>query len=139
MIEKEFEYKGYNCIITFDALGIRCGYVALTPKHKYFETPYWEIPVSCHGGLTWGEHHIPDRMEDKSIYYIGFDCGHCFDKPDFNLALKCFPASAKFIKGRQEFYSKLRRNFKGTIKDQEYVEQELKCLVDQLRKRRNKK
>lgn len=75
-IEKEWEYKGYECIVTYAlnayCTGFRCGYVVLKDK-EYVEDDL----IGCHGGVTWHGYH--DRL-GKTV--IGFDCAHYGDTLD---------------------------------------------------------
>jgi len=76
-----FEYKGYKCIIKRNPfLKALLGYIKLPKEHKYYGTPIADIPIECHGDLTYGEIQGDD-------YVIGFDCGHVFD---FDLDKKIF-------------------------------------------------
>lgn len=88
----EFEgtYKGHNYLIRnigysddvssrFNCLGAMpnnwwCGYVELEGGDEYYNMEYLDIPISCHGGLTF-KGIIHDKM------YIGFDCNHFGDSP----------------------------------------------------------
>lgn len=64
---------GYWCRVRQTGMGAWCGYVALTPRHPWFNQDYAEIPVDIHGGLTYGE------SEPDGYYWIGFDCAHWGD------------------------------------------------------------
>ena len=71
VVEKQFNYKGHDCICIFSIRGIRCGYVSVSDKEK----PYDDYDIDCHGGLTF-DGELPDYYKPKADYYIGFDCGH---------------------------------------------------------------
>ena len=43
VVEKQFEYKGHDCICIFTACGYRCGYVSVD-DHKDF----WEYDIDCY-------------------------------------------------------------------------------------------
>jgi hypothetical protein len=109
---KEFEYSGYKCIIRNHArLKYLMGYVKIPKGHKYYRVPIDNLAIECHGGLTFGE-----VMGD--YYIIGFDCCHAFDfdnikpkdKKDFNYPLGI------------------------PNKDEKYVIENIKKIVDQLDK-----
>lgn len=53
--------------------GHLCGYVTLTPDNDYFGMEYGDIPVDCHGGLTYA------NSSNSSTWVIGFDCSHLGD------------------------------------------------------------
>ena len=67
-----FLYRGYECEIKKTELGYYCGYVTLTPEDKHYKAPYSNIPIYCHGGITYS-------MMSKDGWKIGFDCGHFGD------------------------------------------------------------
>lgn len=79
IVEERFEYKGFPCVVLFQSLGFRTGYVGLPKGHKYYGKHYDLIPVDCHCGLTYGDYNLCGQV-DKDTYWIGFDCGHCCDK-----------------------------------------------------------
>ena len=73
VVEKQFEYRGHDCICVFTRNGFRNGYVSVNDDRDYDE-----YDIDCHGGLTWsGE--LPYDYGQKKTYYIGFDCGHWGD------------------------------------------------------------
>ena len=95
--ENRFDYKGYPCVVIFHSDHIfrnsyRTGYVGISKGSKFYNKDYDEIPVMCHGGLTYGrisvekegETWLIDKFlgatpEDKELYWIGFDCFHVGD------------------------------------------------------------
>lgn len=46
-LEKQFEYKGFPCVILFMPTGYRCGYVWI-PKEVKIDIDN----IGCHGGIT---------------------------------------------------------------------------------------
>jgi len=77
-------------IVRHPRLGQLCGYVGITQGHRYFETPYDDVDVDCHGGLTFSgfcqefdkEHgvcHVPALGEPDHVWWLGFDCAHAYD------------------------------------------------------------
>lgn len=110
---KAFEYKGYKCrIIRPHKREIihLCGYVGLPSGHKYFGEDYDNIGVEVHGGLTYSSQRLHMQPEDD-LWWIGFDCGHYGD--------------ISFLKDDLHFPG-------DTYKDMNFVESEIKQLVDQL-------
>lgn len=116
---KQFEYKGYECLIFRakpDTLGHLCGYVKLPKTHKYFNKSYDNIQIEVHGGLTYSGMSETGGEYFTEGYWIGFDCAHFGDLvPVMN---NNFPS---FLKEDNVPY-----------RDMEYVEQEIKNMVDQL-------
>ena len=83
LVEEDFIYKGFRCVIIGNPLGHRCGYVGLPRGHKYYGDHYDDIPVICHGGLTYGRHNPNYPVaNNEGLYWIGFDCNHAGDSPD---------------------------------------------------------
>ena len=50
------------------------GYVGIPSWHPYYKNDYNEIPIDCHGGLTYG-----NLDEDEDLWVIGFDTCHSGD------------------------------------------------------------
>ena len=112
-----FDYKGYHCVIKrmmYPSGGQLNGYVRLPKGHKFYGKGYDDIPVECHGGLTFA-----GELEDgDSDYYIGFDTAHFQDyMPFMQFAL---PATLRFDDPCAHY------------KDIAYVRNECKKIVDQL-------
>jgi len=107
---KKFEYNGYKCIVarnnSFNAL---LGYVLLPKGHKYFGMPIKDIPVECHGNLTYGK-------IEGDYYVIGFDCAHAFD---FDVRPDIAELNLKNIFGKPN-------------KNEDFATQEIKSIVEQL-------
>ena len=124
VVEKQFEYKGHDCICIFSIRGVRCGYVSVSDKEK----PYDDYDIDCHGGLTFaGE--LPDYYKPKADYYIGFDCGHWCDGVDYDQAVKY-----DLIEQSEADYSKKLFSYLSghPVRDLDYVEANCKKIVDQL-------
>ena len=130
VVEKQFEYKGHDCICIFSIRGIRCGYVSVTDKEK----PYDDYDIDCHGGLTF-DGELPDYYKPKADYYIGFDCGHLGDGVDYDQAVKY-----DLIEQSEADYSKKLFSYLSDrpVRDLDYVEANCKKIVDQLERKRIK-
>ena len=50
------------------------GYVGIPSWHPYYKMDFNEIPIDCHGGLTYG-----NLDEDENLWVIGFDTSHSGD------------------------------------------------------------
>lgn len=83
--EVEATYRGYNFLLRnigyeeipslpYSPHNWWCGYVELQEGDEYYDKDYHDIPIACHGGLTF-KGKIHDKM------YIGFDCNHYLDDP----------------------------------------------------------
>ena len=40
IIEREFEHKGYKCVVVFQPMGHRCGYVGIPDAHPLYKKDY---------------------------------------------------------------------------------------------------
>ena len=67
----EIMYEGHSMKVK-DYGTHYCGYVKLVESDRYFNVNYNDIPIQCHGGLTYGE-------VENNGYWIGFDCMHAND------------------------------------------------------------
>lgn len=131
VVEKRFEYHGYPCVIIFQPIGHRCGYVGLSKDDKYFGMYYEEIDIDCHGGLTYASDNLYDQL-DENTWWIGFDCAHAGDAKDFESLRKYYPdeRSMEMFK----FWEDLDRKYPddSVVRDLAYVERQCRYIVDQL-------
>ena len=127
VVEKQFNYKGHDCLCTFSIRGVRCGYVSVSDKEK----PYDDYDVDCHGSLTF-DGALPDYCNPKADYYIGFDCGHYCDGADYDQAVKY-----NVITQSAADYSKKLFNYLNDypVRDLDYVEANCRSIVDQLERK----
>lgn len=104
---KEFDYKGYKCQIKRHVyLKNLCGYVFLPKDHALASQDPFCLALAVHGGITYGE------LVGEN-YILGFDCAHCED----------------LVPGMHE---SLELPFLQIYRSMQYVEEELKELVDQI-------
>ena len=82
------KYKDYEYyIISFGTHP--CAYVKLTGDDKYYHTDYEEIPIECHGGLTYSGETLEYTKRNNPIFslvsgednswVIGWDYAHYDD------------------------------------------------------------
>lgn len=109
---KAFEYRGFKCRILRNSGGLinLCGYVGLPEGHKWFGKGYDDIDVDVHGGLTYARNYL-HKQPETDLWWIGFDCAHLGD--------------IAFLEGNYSIGLE-------TYKDMEFVENEIKEMVDQL-------
>lgn len=112
-----FEYKGFKVVIKrMMYLGGQLnGYVRIPKAHKYYQKGYDDIPIECHGGLTFS-----GDLEDDGDFYIGFDTAHYQDYMPFMQML--------YTHNKQDLIG----HASETYRDIEYVRSECKKIVDQL-------
>lgn len=99
-VQWQDEATGLPCLIKRSGLGALCGYVGVHEGHPWFGMGYDsclgrddEYP-DVHGGLTYagpcmkgddpsqGVCHVPGPGESDNVWWLGFDCAHCWDKSD---------------------------------------------------------
>lgn len=141
-------YKEHEYIIVLNTNGHRCGYVAIPPEHKYSETPmemrsflgsrerpHWDynsLEIDCHGGLTFmsTDHGLKDLLTVPcNDMWIGFDCGHCYDRTDTE-SFKKYYGEEEYEK-KQSFFNAMNSP-DTTVRNFYYVEQECHSIIDQL-------
>ena len=78
------EKKGdYNIVIV--SYGTHpCAYVSIPPTHPYYKEHYSNMPIECHGGLTFSESDNStirwvDEFSNEECSWIGWDYAHCND------------------------------------------------------------
>ena len=126
-VEKDFMMGDYRCVILGLSIGHRCGYVGLPKEHKYNDKDYDEIDVNVHGGLTFAGKGRKYPVDDDR-YYIGFDCAYYNDKKDLKLMKElCDEKTYNILADIED-----RFDTGGIVRTTEYVEEQLKELVNQL-------
>jgi hypothetical protein len=137
----KFEHQGIGCMVLRMAMeepdtkefhmfgGYLNGYVTIPPDHPYYQKTYEEIPIVCHGGLTFGE--------CSSTHLIGFDCSHC---NDFVPSTEHMKKTAVYMQEYRDSMEKLKKNFnlenspifRNTYKNIEFCINECKSMAEQL-------
>lgn len=124
LVEEDFMYKGHRCVVLFLSIGHRCGYVEV--GREYYDND----KIDCHGGITFDDYSagILPNADDKFHHFIGFDCGHYYDKANPKRAYRKKLITASCVKRR----SKEAKRFGGVIRSKKYVKNECKRIVEQL-------
>jgi hypothetical protein len=113
-------------------MGFRCGYVGIDETHPYYGRDYCDEGVediNCHWGLTYSDKAY---FEESDLWYLGFDCGHCCDIPDTELALEYGVIDEKqytYLKSLEEIY---RMDEDSSVKNVDFVRENCKMIVEQL-------
>lgn len=126
IVEKQFEYKGHDCICIFTAAGYRCGYVSVDNDRDFTE-----YDIDCHCCLSFGASYLNSDFNPKDTMYIGFDCGHICDGNDYDTALKYGLINEKRFNELLEMQIHLP-TFLQPVRSLEYVEEQCRKIVDQL-------
>lgn len=127
-------HLGFDWYVAHNDLGYRVGYVKLSRGH-----PWWMMPcdylnefVSVHGGLTYAEKGPPRHVPDFGYqWWIGFDCGHCWDAPDRELIRPELLSQWEFLFLETGINTFDLLSSGGTIKDLDYVIAECVGLCEQ--------
>ena len=104
-LEEDWETpEGYRCaVVLHPAAGHRMGYIFIPSTDKAFREPeyqtfkmgereytklkYEDYDIEVHAGITYGTEAEPGNdypvAEERTGVWLGFDCAHCDDKPDF--------------------------------------------------------
>ena len=131
VVEREFEYLGYKCVVAFQRLGHRCGYVGVPMNHRLYGENYSEIDFDCHGGLTYsGGGSNSEYPIESDLWWFGFDCAHYMDSSDYELAMKYFPEETKRLMRVFEVEKEIPS--RGEIRSEEYVANECMRIVEQI-------
>lgn len=125
VVEKKFQYKGHECICIFNYRGHRCGYVSVKE-----DIPFYERTEDCHCGLSFNG-TLPFDYGQTEKYYIGFDCGHICDSPDFDQAYKYELITEGERDRCKDIYQRL---LDCPVRDLNYVIENCKKIVDQIEK-----
>jgi hypothetical protein len=122
---------GLPCIaVRNSSLGNWCGYVGVEEGHPYYGNSDEDtLELECHGGVTFtgfcdgdeekGICHTPAAGEPDRVFWIGFDCAHCYD---FSPGLDATIRSTGGESWRENVY-----------RDLAYVQKECADLARQLR------
>ena len=127
-IEERFDYKGYPCVVMFQPMGFRTGYVGV-PKDSILygrNSTVLNTILECHGGVTYTERRLFGQ-DDEDTWWIGFDCGHAWDGYDADMTWKYF----------RKDISDMKRLYDGEARTKEYVENECRSLVEQIQNSNN--
>lgn len=124
IVEKQFEYRGHDCLVVFTHLGVRNGYVSVSMDKDFTDYSY----IDCHGGINFSGELSPD-FSPKAKCYIGFDCGHCGDDRDFDTACQYGLIDAELRDRRKQDFPHFMY---GVVASLGHVESECKWIVDQL-------
>lgn len=118
------EHEGFEWVVTHNDMGFRCGYVRVPLGHPWHGKGYDDVECDVHGGLTFAhaDHACGKEGRDENGYWVGFDTAHCDDAQDPVLMAKLPEA--------KRYYMRMT----GTIRTQEYVENECRSLCEQAKK-----
>lgn len=147
-VEKQFDYKGYRCVVVMQTMGHRCGYVGIPKEHPLYNTFYGDYLdikkdervqidayFSCHGGITFSDGGVCSDYPIKSdLWWFGFDCSHYNDIPDYQEAKRIF-READVIFQRLSIAEDLEKehpNTIGQVRSLDFVVSECIKLAEQL-------
>ena len=93
IVEKAFNYKGFECRVLFMNAGYRCGYVKIPATHSMCGSSISEYDeaITCYGGITYLEKYLINEDCPDGSEWIGFDCDHITDARDLESIKVYFP------------------------------------------------
>jgi len=133
----EFEHLGYECLVTTNGGGVRCGYLRVPVGHPWHGKDYDDIDANCHGSLTFADADEPcDKAGEDNAWWVGFDCGQALtDLPDPELIIA---DGREFIKESLLFMEQRRMMYPGPyylpkreVRSTDYVADQLRSLAEQ--------
>lgn len=144
--ESLFWYRGYPCAVLLMPFGHRCGYVGIPKGSMHYGKHYNDIPIDCHGGVTYSENYLisvsltGDKDADaklSGLWWIGFDCAHWLDMPDYSALYAAYQSRPDIIKCA-EVIRPVEESIKADgetvceVRTREFCETECRGIVDQL-------
>lgn len=78
-IYADWEINGYRCLVSRGPSSL-CAYVGVKPEHIIYGIDYEELPIKCHGGLTYSIKGDDSFIWPSGYWWIGWDYGHSGDK-----------------------------------------------------------
>jgi hypothetical protein len=140
IVESDFTYEGLRCVVLFQMLGYRCGYVGVPKVHelygKDYDDVYDKLEDGVHGGLTYaGGGEESEYPVESNLWWLGFDCAHYGDGKDLDLAKEYFKEDEKIVK-QLEMTAQIESMYPiyEPVRSLQYVENECKSLVNQINK-----
>ena len=130
--EERFEYKGFPCVVLFQSMGFRCGYVGLSINNQYYGSDCDSIPIECHCGLTYAD-SLLFGQNDIDTWWIGFDCGHCCDGFDLEKIKEYFgdnPETMRTMSYMKSYHELVNQDH--DFRTLKYCKEECKKIVDQI-------
>jgi hypothetical protein len=129
-------YGRYHVLVNLTGRGYRNGYLGI-PEAEYLkkidpdtvEDTFNEV----HGGVTF--HGAVPANGRKEFLYVGFDCNHIGDRPDFKAMKGIFTKEEiKQAKQNWETFGGERLDDKEwTVRDLDYVDNEVGSMLHQYR------
>lgn len=129
-------YGRYHILVNLTSRGYRTGYLGV-PRREYLKkirpVGAEDLFNEVHGGLTY-DGGVPANGR-KEFIYVGFDCNHVGDRPDFKSMKGRFPNDE--IKRAKEawdqFGGEKLDDKEWTVRDLDYVENEVGAMLHQYR------
>lgn len=134
VVEREFEHCGLKCVVVFQDMGHRCGYVGVTKDHPFYGAFYDDETISnidVHGGITYASDGGGQYPIESDLWWFGFDCAHWQDLSDHKAALKYFPHLTETIMLRKKVDDAYKTKH-GVVRTIKYVREQCRILAEQL-------
>jgi hypothetical protein len=134
----QWQHAGFACLaVRHPDHGNFCGYVGVPRVHPAYAKHYdvvsdADVDLAVHGGLTYSGKcqgricHVPEEGMPADVWWLGFDCAHCWDlAPGLRARMREIMPASHFERfpeaDRDEVYRTL-----------DYVREQADRLADQL-------
>jgi hypothetical protein len=132
------EATGLDCLINRNRFGVWCGYVGVPEGHPLYGKSYQEVDelapeLRVHGGLTYSNGRRGEicHEAEREVWWLGFDCGHLFDK---NPGLDATLAEVNAGMTRPKI---IDAELADTYRNRAYVEAQCRALAAQIKELEN--
>ena len=129
-IEKEFDYKGHHCIVTFTEIGYRCGFISLNKDDVFYDVGFNKINDSYKLSFKLDSSGRTFPRNDGN-YWIGFTCNSKADKADLKHVTEVY-GEKPLVLTLLNMNNIPTVSRTGTIRSVEYIEERIKHLVDEV-------
>lgn len=136
IVEEDFNFKDLRCVIVFNDLYQRCGYVGVPKTNKFFGKDYNEIisKIKVYGGLSYNSNDEGDSYPVNSdLWWFGFACNNLMDGLDKEAAIEHFPELKEEI---EKLAIRESENMKK-VKTKDFVKDECISLANQFLREEN--
>jgi hypothetical protein len=101
-IIKDWMEGGIRCLIMRGPASF-CAYLGVPEGHPLEGFSYDDIPLDCHGGLTFAGINKSGGTRPKNWYFYGWDYAHAGDKCHYEIELPQFSEVGKIIENGKDW------------------------------------
>lgn len=93
MVLRDYFDEGVRCLVLRSSFHL-CAYLGIPIDHPLANKSYDDIPLQCHGGLTFGDKG-DGKIWPENWFWYGWDYGHCDDQSFYKGIAKEFEGRGK--------------------------------------------